>query len=206
LGAGAALVNPIASFALLTALAVATEPRTFGIVAMTAAFTGIPVTLLIPSARHLLQQEYSASRDLTGMSPEARLMQHLKQWFPLSCLVVVVGIALGPRVLPGLLGEGWSETSDYVGLLSLASAVQLWVAPTGVIFAITGRLGTQLLLDIIRAALTISAVVIADRLGVSSMIIVALGVAATVAGYLLLLGMAMRAMRGWQQVAGRGTP
>ncbi len=202
-GMGAALVNPLAAFALLATLAAVSDSESYGIIAMTAGFTGIPVTLLAPAGRQILQREL-ARHVGDGREVLAALTRYLMQWLPLSLAVALFGWIVGPWIIPPLLGEQWRASADYIGPLAVVAAIQLWLSPVGAVFPMTGKLGWQLVLDIGRAVAIAGWVVGASSMMTPSLVVLG-GALVTAVGYLLMLTAAHAALGRWRRVAMDGT-
>ena len=195
-GIVAALANPLAVFALLGALAIVTDAGTFGVIAVTAGFTGIPVILLAPASRQILQR--GLSRQISGrdLALSSVLTQHLLQWLPLAVAIAMIGWVLGPLVMPPLLGEGWLASASYIGPLTLVGAIQLCLSPIGVVFPMTGTLHWQLGLDLVRGGAIAAWVILASRSLQPSSVVLG-GAIVMGLGYLAMYAAARVALSRW---------
>src|SRR5690606_30392133 len=130
-GLVAAAVNTFAVYAMLLMLAVVLAPHTYGLVAMTAALLGIPVTLLIPAMRQIIIRDVGKVVRAGGAPNQltAGLRRYLWTCLPLTLVGIAVAWVLGPMLVVPVLGAQWAEAAPFVRPLAVAAGAQLIVSP-----------------------------------------------------------------------------
>ena len=100
------------------------------------------------------------------------LFNSISQKLALSALVVLLGCALAPWVVPVIFGQRWYEAGEIILWLGFCLALQLWVSPLSNIPNIVGKLRGQLIIDATRAVFVFAALYLPHRFGLGGRVAV----------------------------------
>lgn len=156
---------------------------------------GSPMTLLVSAVRSVYLAESSEymQKDPARLVPLFR--RTVLQVLVAGAAIIVLVVGIAPLVFGPLFGEQWTESADFIRLMSVMYLGQFVANAVGTTIDVMERQDLHLLREVIRTAMILGAVLGAYYTGQNASTAVLLFSAASTAGYLLHLGLSWVSVR-----------